>query len=122
MSKIDKLLVRLEEVTDELWEKNNTTLGYKKTLNFLLASKTKATFLKRYQKQIDDGYDSIEDLDFNPELITLEELKLLAIETVIEYIEAYLEEDDDDDCDMDDDDDYIDDRTPKEYDDDEDNN
>lgn len=90
MNKITKSLKNLEVVLDDIDNKNSSFNLYNHNLNYLLASKSKADFLKRYKIQLDSGLNTIE-LD-SVDLDTLEDLKCSAIDTVKDYADVYFEE------------------------------
>lgn len=90
------LIAKLSSLQEQIRKMGSAFYLYNDNLNFLLSSKTKEEFIKKYKRQLDSGYNTIEIYEelasFN-----LEELKNMAINTVIEYAEAeieYLEEND----------------------------
>jgi hypothetical protein len=88
---MEELLNRLNQIKSEIENTGYTFNIYDKTLKFLLSSKTKDEFVKKYSIQYEDGRNSIEFDDENFDECSLEELKNKSIETVIEYSEVELE-------------------------------
>lgn len=95
--KVKNAYKKYKDILIELENNGNPYNLYTNNLNYLLESKTKEVFLKRYKKQLDEGYNSIEFDEINQDtiylsILSLDELKYNVIDTAIDYVNNYIEE------------------------------
>lgn len=95
--KVKNAYKKYKDILIELENNGNPYNLYTNNLNYLLESKTKEVFLKRYKIQLDEGYNSIEFDEINQDtiylsILSLDELKYNVIDTAIDYVNNYIEE------------------------------
>lgn len=88
------MLKTLKIVKDRLKDTKTDTEKFNSNLNYLLSAKNSEEFLEKYKNQLNYNNIKIDALDFSKQqlIFSLNELKCLAIESVIEYYEEILEE------------------------------
>lgn len=88
------MLKTLKIVKDRLKDTKIDTEKFNSNLNYLLSATNSEEFLEKYKNQLNYNNIKIDALDFSKQqlIFSLNELKCLAIESVIEYYEEILEE------------------------------